>query len=122
MNQSSRVQALRATAKMLNARPLGAHSSPKGEETERPAQREALGGASQFGSRQDGVAQARSKVDYHATQNFGYCNPPAPGGVLNANTQVATGIVANLDLTDPIRGSGVGAGVAANAMTDLGLN
>lgn len=68
------------------------------------------------------VVQARSKVEYHATQNYQYANPPAAGGALNATGRVATGVVANLDLTDPIHGSGVGAGIPANLMTDLGLN
>ncbi|MEO1051231.1 MAG: hypothetical protein AAFX87_11420 [Bacteroidota bacterium] len=67
--------------------------------------------------------QRVSNVEYFAPQTFAYTNPPLAGGGLNANGNVGNMIQADLDLTDPIMGSGVGGGaIAANLMTDLALN
>jgi len=122
INSGPRMQALRATAQMIGQHPPMAQTRQSEDDEEGPAQCKPLGTIEQSGSHQGGVVQAMSEVQYFAPQNFAYHTPPAAGGVLNANTQVATGMTADLDLTDPIRGSGVGAGIAANAMTDLGLN
>jgi hypothetical protein len=93
-----------------------------GSARDSPALQEPSATVRQLSSGEGGVIQARSNVHYFATQNFAHANPPAAGGVLNANAPVASGILANLDLNDPIRGSGVGAGIGAPAMADLNLN
>ncbi|QIR41267.1 DUF4157 domain-containing protein [Tolypothrix sp. PCC 7910] len=74
------------------------------------------------------VIQKRTHIEYDTPQNFGYHDPAAgPAGVghfpaINAQAQVGRSVHAELDLNDPIQGSGVGGLIPAALMASLGAN
>lgn len=74
------------------------------------------------------VVQKRTHILYGTPQNFSYFDPangPAGGGAFpanNAQSRVGENMTAELDLTDPVHGSGVGGLIPAPLMANLNAN
>ncbi|MFN6570944.1 DUF4157 domain-containing protein [Dendronalium sp. ChiSLP03b] len=74
------------------------------------------------------VIQKRTRIEYDPPQNFSYHDPAAGlAGVghfpaINAQTPVGRSVHAELDLNDPVQGSGVGGLIPAALMASLSAN